>query len=67
MEILHKHGQHQDIQEITDETPLHQVSLSPWEQSKLLDLENIGIVYDFSLQGDETDNLQFNASILEPL
>jgi hypothetical protein len=67
LEILHKHGQHQDIQEITDETPLHQVSLSPWEQSKLLDLENIGIVYDFSLQGDETDNLQFNASILEPL
>jgi hypothetical protein len=67
LHILHKGGRHQEIQEITDDTPLHQPSFTPWEQARIQDLESIGIVYDFSLTGDETDGLTFNASILEPL
>jgi hypothetical protein len=67
LQILRKGGRHQEIKEITDDTPLHQASFTPWEQARIQDLESIGIVYDFSLTGDETDGLTFNASILEPL
>jgi hypothetical protein len=67
LEILHQGGRHKDIQEIADDFSWHQMSFTPWEQTKLNDVQNIGIVYDFSLQGDETDDLTFNASILEPL
>lgn len=67
LQILHRGGRHEEIQEITDETPLRQASFTPWEQARIKELESIGIVYDFSLTGDETDSLTFNASILEPL
>jgi len=66
LEILHRGGRHQEVQEITDDFSLRQLSLNSWEQTTLNDVQNIGIVYDFSLQGDETDNLMLNATILEP-
>jgi hypothetical protein len=66
LEILHRDGRHNEIQEITDEFSWRQMPLNSWEQKKLNDVQEIGIVYDFSLQGDETDNLTFNATILDP-
>ena len=67
LEVLHKGGRHPEIQQITDDFSLRQLSLTPSVQTRLNDIQNIGIVYDFSLEGDETDGLTFDATILEPL
>ena len=67
LEILHKKGHHPEIQEITDDFSLRQVSLDSWQQTALADVLKIGIVYDFQLTGDETDGLVFSGDIIWPL
>jgi hypothetical protein len=66
LEILHKKGHHQEIQEITDDFSLRQVPLDSWQQTALADVLKIGIVYDFQLTGDETDGLVFGGDIIWP-
>jgi hypothetical protein len=67
VEILHKHNRHQEIDDSNVLDLLKTVQLNAWELKKLYELENIGIVYDFSLHGNETDDLSFSATILKPL
>jgi len=66
-EILHRKHRHQ---EISNEDSLHKMdsrSLNRWESERLDDLVKIGIVYNFTLQGVETDGLMFNSDIIKPI
>jgi hypothetical protein len=67
LEILHKHRRHEEITEVTDQKSLHRVSLTSWEASRISDLERIGIVYDFSLQGVESEGLMLSGELIKPL
>ena len=66
LEILHKNGRHQEIADIESLDP-KTLSLNRWEQQSLADVQRIGIVYDFSLQGIENGGVNFNADIIKPL
>jgi hypothetical protein len=68
-EILHRNGRHEEVQ---DETSLHATmsnkkSLDSWEGPKLDQLQNIGIVYNFSLEGVENASAVLNADIIKPI
>jgi hypothetical protein len=67
LEILHKDGRHPELNDVASLQSLEKKSLVSWEQNKLNALENIGIVYDFSLHGNETDGLMFTSDIVKPL
>lgn len=41
--------------------------LGSWRQAKLDDLQRIGIVYNFTLEGVESGGLTFNADVIKPL
>jgi hypothetical protein len=67
IEIMHGYGGHR---EVTEEESLHQAMKGPlnrWENASLTDLGQIAIVYNFTLEGVETDSLTFNADIIKPL
>jgi hypothetical protein len=66
-EILRKRRREEEIPEITDQNSLHKVSLTPWEAKRITDLERIGIVYDFTLEGLESNSLTFSADVIKPI
>jgi hypothetical protein len=69
LEIVRKDHRHAELAALTDEIDsVHKIrGTNRWEQERLTDLERIGIVYDFSLEGVETDGATFNADVLKPL
>lgn len=68
VEILRKGGHHQDVTELDDlETLRSTPAVTRWEVERINTLARIGIVYDFSLEGVETDGATFNADIVKPL
>jgi hypothetical protein len=46
---------------------LNKNSISRWRLRKLQDLVRIGIVYNFSLEGAETDGVTFSSDIIKPI
>jgi hypothetical protein len=67
LEILHKDHRHGDVTDIDTLRPKDRRSLTPWEIASLTDLSEIGIVYNFTLDGVESGGLTFNADIIKPI
>jgi hypothetical protein len=65
VEILRRH--HPEITDVNSLPDLSTIPLTSGEKAKLITLVNIGIVYDFSFNGDEMNNLTFNSDIIKTL